>query len=128
MSARVSGRKVSLELDGRRIGADRVVLATGFPSRRPGGAWLDEAVEALQLPCAACGYPIVDRGLRWHPRLLVTGALAELELGPVSRNLSGAQRAAERIVAIARTGRSTPVARPHRPAERNAEESTLGAG
>ncbi|MDJ0852768.1 MAG: FAD/NAD(P)-binding protein [Myxococcota bacterium] len=127
-SARVSGRGVWLELEGQRIRADRVLLATGFPSRRPGGAWLDEAVAALQLPCAACGYPIVDRALRWHPRLLVTGALAELELGPVSRNLSGAQRAAERIVATARSGRSTPVARPRSPAERKAEESTLGAG
>ncbi len=90
-------------LDGRTIRADRVLLATGFPSRRPGGAWLDEAVDALRLPCAACGYPIVDRGLRWHPRLLVTGALAELELGPVARNLSGAQRAGESIVAVAPT-------------------------
>ncbi len=101
-SAHISGREVSLELDGRRIRAGRVLLATGFPSRRPGGAWLDAAVDALQLPCATCGYPIVDRGLRWHPRLLVTGALAELELGPVSRNLSGAQRAADRILAVAR--------------------------
>ena len=101
VSARVSSRGVSLELDEQRIRADRVLLATGFPGRRPGGAWLDEAVDALQLPCAACGYPIVDGGLRWHPRLLVTGALAELELGPVSRNLSGARRAGDRIVAVA---------------------------
>ncbi|MGH0034487.1 MAG: FAD-dependent oxidoreductase [Myxococcota bacterium] len=111
VSARVSGAEVRLELGGRRIRADRVVLATGFPSRRPGGAWLDAAVDALQLPCAACGYPIVDRGLRWHPRLLVTGALAELELGPVSRNLSGAQRAGDRILAVARTAGSGASAR-----------------
>ncbi|MCG8588076.1 MAG: FAD/NAD(P)-binding protein [Proteobacteria bacterium] len=100
-SARVSAREVSLDLGGRWIRVDRVLLATGFPSRRPGGAWLDEAVDAFRLPCAACGYPIVDRGLRWHPRLLVTGPLAELELGPVSRNLSGAQRAGDRILAVA---------------------------
>ena len=105
-SALVSDRSVSLELEGAVIDADRVLLATGFPSHRPGGAWLDRAVESFALPCAACGYPIVDRGLRWHPRLLVTGALAELELGPVSRNLSGAQRAGDRIVAVARATRS----------------------
>ena len=35
--------------------------------------------------------------------MLVTGALAELEIGPVSRNLSGAMRAGERIAAVART-------------------------
>ena len=33
----------------------------------------------------------------------VDGALAELEIGPVSRNLSGAMRAGERIAAVART-------------------------
>ena len=113
-SAQVSERGVSLGLGGRRIDADRVLLATGFPGRRPGGAWLDAAVAAFGLPCAACGYPIVDRGLRWHPHLLVTGALAELELGPVSRNLSGAQRAGERIVAVARGVRGLPGLKPLR--------------
>ena len=106
LSARVSDRDVTLEIEGRELRVDRVLLATGFPSRRPGGAWLDEAVGAFQLPCAACGFPIVDRGLRWHPSLLVTGALAELELGPVSRNLSGAQRAADRILAVAHMDRA----------------------
>ena len=100
-SAHVANREVSRALERRDLRVDRVVLATGFPSRRPGGAWLDEAVEAHQLPCAACGYPIVDRGLRWHPRLFVTGALEELELGPVSRNLSGARRAGDRILSVA---------------------------
>ncbi len=102
LSACLSDRQVSLELEGRRVRTESVLLATGFPAHRPGGAWLDEAVDALQLPCAACGYPIVDRGLRWHPRLFVTGPLAELEIGPVSRNLSGAQRAGDRIAAVAR--------------------------
>lgn len=101
-SATLSECEAVLEFDGRTIRADRVLLATGFPARRPGGAWLDRAVEAFELPCAACGYPIVDERLRWHPRVLVTGALAELELGPVSRNLSGAQRAGDRLLAVAR--------------------------
>ena len=102
-SASCSEGRVSLDVGGRSIVVDRVLLATGFPSRRPGEGWLDEAIEAHGLPCAECGYPIVDRGLRWHPRVLVTGALAELEIGPVSRNLSGAMRAGERIAAVART-------------------------
>ena len=51
------------------------------------------------LPCAECGYPVVEPDLRWHPRIYVTGPLAELELGPASRNISGARRAADRIVA-----------------------------
>lgn len=102
-SATVTGGRVSLDLGDRTVAVDRVLLATGFSGRRPGEGWLDEAVEVHDLPCAECGYPIVDRGLRWHPRVLVTGALAELEIGPVSRNLSGAMRAGERIAAVART-------------------------
>ena len=100
-SAVVAHGRLTLALQGREITVDRVLLATGFPSRRPGEGWLDEAIEAYGLPCAECGYPIVDRGLRWHPRVFVTGALAELEIGPVSRNLSGAMRAGERIAAVA---------------------------
>ncbi|MCR9096488.1 MAG: FAD/NAD(P)-binding protein [bacterium] len=102
-SATLSEGRPSLEVGGRSILVDRVLLATGFPRRRPGEGWLDDAIEKHDLPCAECGYPVVDRGLRWHPRLLVTGPLAELEIGPVSRNLSGAMRAGERIAAVART-------------------------
>lgn len=94
---------VSLDLCESRLEVDRVLLATGFPTHRPGAGWLDEAISAHDLPCSECGYPLVDKGLRWHPRVLVTGSLAELEIGPVSRNLSGAQRAGERIAAVART-------------------------
>ncbi len=77
---------------------DAVLLATGFERRRPGGALVDHLVEAHALPCAACGFPVVDRALRWHPRIHVSGPLAELELGPAARNIVGARRAGERIV------------------------------
>ena len=91
---------VSLHLaDGDTLSADRVILATGFEARRPGGDWLDRAISDLGLACAACGYPIVDAQLRWHPGIHVTGPLAELELGPVARNIVGARLAAERITA-----------------------------
>lgn len=83
---------------GETIDADRLLLATGFASERPGGAMVDELVEAAALPCADCGYPVVDAALRWHPRVRVTGPLAELELGPVARTIAGARRAADRIV------------------------------
>lgn len=89
---------VSLHLaGGGSLEADRVVLATGFEARRPGGALIDRAISDLGLRCASCGYPIVDASLRWHPGLHVTGALAELELGPVARNIVGARLAAERF-------------------------------
>jgi len=84
-----------------RVKVDAILLATGFESRRPGGALVDDLVQTHALPCADCGYPVVDAQLRWHPRVFVTGPLAELELGPVSRNIIGARRAAERIVPLA---------------------------
>lgn len=83
------------------ISADHVVLATGFESHRPGGPWLDATIDALGLPCAECGYPRIDPALRWHPRVHVSGPLAELELGPASRNIAGARMAAERLVRAA---------------------------
>jgi len=99
--AEPSGGSVLLETPRRRLATDHVLLATGWPFQRPGGEWLDAAAERLGLPCAPCGYPIVDRALRWHPGIFVTGALAELELGPVARNIAGARRAGDRLVAYA---------------------------
>ena len=93
------GGHVHLSLDAPpdTLTADLVVLATGFEAQRPGGAWLDAAVEALGLRCSACGYPIAAPSLRWAEGLYVTGALAELELGPVARNIVGARLAAKRL-------------------------------
>jgi cation diffusion facilitator CzcD-associated flavoprotein CzcO len=101
----------ALVLDGSRLDVGAVLLATGFESARPGGRLVDELVETHDLPCASCGYPRVDGHLRWHPRVFVSGPLAELEIGPVSRNIVGARRAAERIVPVARKRRPvTPAA------------------
>ena len=102
-----SSDDLSLHLkDGTQVQVQRVLLATGFTGRRPGGALVDQLVESASLPCAGCGYPIVDETLRWHPRVYVSGPLAELELGPASRNIAGARRAAERLVAVARSKKS----------------------
>ncbi|HKK50265.1 MAG TPA: FAD/NAD(P)-binding protein [Myxococcota bacterium] len=103
------GRIVLVTSTGRLI-ADHVLLTTGHATHRPGGEMVDELVETLGLPCAACDYPIIDRALRWHPRIFVSGPLAELEIGPVSRNLSGAQRAGDRIVRWARAAADSPSA------------------
>lgn len=92
---------------GETVIADRVLLATGFEAHRPGGRWLDEAIHALGLSCAECGYPVVDQGLRWLAKaatpypLFVSGPLAELELGPSARNIIGARNAGERLVGAA---------------------------
>jgi glycine/D-amino acid oxidase-like deaminating enzyme len=91
--------QLSLTLNGGELlHVERVLLATGLVSRRPGGPLVDDLVEAAALPCASCGYPIVGTDLRWHSRIVVSGALAELELGPAARNIAGARRAGDRIV------------------------------
>ena len=56
------------------------------------------AMRSMDLPTAKDGFPIVDRHLRWRKSLFVMGPLAELEVGPVSRNISGARMAASRII------------------------------
>lgn len=87
---------------GPAVTGAQLVLATGFESHRSGGSLLgDEAVDRLGLACAACGYPLVSRYLEWGPGLFVSGPLAELELGPTARNISGARAAGERLLAVA---------------------------
>lgn len=75
-----------------------VILATGFSPTRP-GKWVEQLIQEESLRCAHCGYPIVNKHLQWCPHLYVMGPLAELEIGPIARNISGARQAAERIVA-----------------------------
>jgi hypothetical protein len=98
-----AGARLRLALrGGGALDVDSVVLATGVCGERPGGGWLDRAVDELGLPVAACGYPLVDASLAWAPGLHVSGGLAELEIGPVARNIAGAQRAADRRRSAAR--------------------------
>ena len=97
-------------ISGTSLKVNRILLATGFAAHRPGGKMIDELVKTGALPCASCGYPIVDKALRWHPRLFVSGPLAELELGPSSRNISGARRAGDRLVETVRQEQNLHVA------------------
>ncbi|HSP22074.1 MAG TPA: FAD/NAD(P)-binding protein [Planococcus sp. (in: firmicutes)] len=75
-----------------------ILLATGFESMMPGKDWLPTAIEENRLKCADCGYPIVSGDLQWGENLYVMGSLAELEIGPIAKNISGARQAAERII------------------------------
>lgn len=99
----IAGSRVQLtisddsEMPVALLNSDLVILATGFDRSRSGGEWLDRAIDHFALPCHECGYPIVDANLRWRPRLYVAGPLAELELGPVARNIIGARHAATRL-------------------------------
>ncbi|WP_456278767.1 NAD(P)-binding domain-containing protein [Bacillus sp. AK128] len=85
--------------DGQQVmKANSLILATGFQSTLLEQSWLKQLIVDENLSCANCGFPIINENLEWCPHLYVTGPLAELEIGPVSRNISGARRAAERIV------------------------------
>ena len=102
VTAATAGPELTLMLADAAIVVDAVVLATGFSGERPGGPLIDKLIADHSLPCASCGYPVVDAHLRWHPRLFVTGPLAELRVGPVSRNIAGARHAGVRILGALR--------------------------
>lgn len=78
--------------------AKTVILATGFQTSLPEKEWLEPLIQEQNLKCAQCGYPIVSHCLQWEENLYVTGTLAELEVGPIARNISGARQAAQLIV------------------------------
>ncbi|KAB8126640.1 lysine N(6)-hydroxylase/L-ornithine N(5)-oxygenase family protein [Gracilibacillus oryzae] len=83
--------------NGEIVRGHSLILATGAELAFPGKEWIQPVIDQLALPCAPCGFPIVSRSLEWKAGLFVAGALAELEIGPVSRNIAGARKAAERI-------------------------------
>lgn len=97
VEAELSKRVMFEFVTGKTFTADHIILATGFETSRPGGEWLEAAVNQYGLPVAGDGFPVVDRHLCWSPGLFVSGALAELEVGPVARNFIGVKLAAERI-------------------------------
>jgi cation diffusion facilitator CzcD-associated flavoprotein CzcO len=97
-AARYDGHDIHLALNtGDSLTTDRLMLATGFETQRPGGAWLDDAITRHNLPTAPDGFPIVSPELEWADGLFVTGPLAELQIGPVSRNIIGARLGAQAI-------------------------------
>lgn len=97
-SAELQGEHVVLHLsDGDWRAFDYVVLATGFEQHRPGGKFLDDAIQRYSLPVAPDGYPTPSPSLEWQDGLYVSGPLAELEVGPASRNILGARMAGNRI-------------------------------
>ncbi|RCW65883.1 FAD-dependent oxidoreductase [Saliterribacillus persicus] len=83
--------------DGERLVANTMLLATGAKASMPGEKWLTPVIKKLNLPCAPCGFPVVAPSLEWKQKLYVAGALAELEIGPTSRNIAGARKTADRI-------------------------------
>ncbi|KTG10562.1 thioredoxin reductase [Haloprofundus marisrubri] len=82
----------------------QVVLATGLDSvsEHP---LVESVAESLSLERGADGFPVLDdRTLAWRgtdgvdSSVYVSGALAELSVGPLARNIVGARRVAERLL------------------------------
>lgn len=93
-----SDGRVELQMaDGGLLMVDRVLFAIGFEKAPPGSTWLQAVADDIGLNTHTDGYPIVDSSLRWHDRIFVSGALAELEVGAASRNVIGARIAGDRI-------------------------------
>jgi cation diffusion facilitator CzcD-associated flavoprotein CzcO len=74
-----------------------VILATGFVRGRPGGDLVNQIVRDFNMPVAGDGFPSTSETLLWKDNIYVTGALAELEVGPPARNILGARLAGERL-------------------------------
>ncbi|MEX1364259.1 MAG: FAD/NAD(P)-binding protein [Nannocystaceae bacterium] len=96
-------RGVVLGLQSGAIEVDAVALATGFAGM-PGERLLAGLAVEDGFARAPCGTPLVDRRLHWHANVYCAGALAELELGPVARNIAGARRAGERLATVVSQG------------------------
>ena len=95
----VSAEGAKIRLDsGECLTFDHVILGTGFEKKRPGGQLVDDLIDELDLPVGPCGYPQLSQHLEWTRGLYVTGGLAELSLGPVSRNISGGRKATKLIL------------------------------
>ena len=90
---------IRLQTDGGILEAGRLVLATGFEQKRPGGRLVDHLIDDFGLPCNPCGYPIVGHDLQWGKGIYVTGPLAELQIGPCARNIVGARNAGRQLIA-----------------------------
>ena len=98
-----SGQLAISTCAGETIVADEIILATGFGKYPPCADLIQSIAARNNLTLCPCGYPAPDFNLRWHERIFLAGALAELELGPSARNIAGARLASERIVAAATT-------------------------
>ena len=65
---------------GAKVLASRVLLATGYTTKRPGGQLVDDLITSASLPVAKCGYPVVDQGARVLCVCVCGGALLLLLL------------------------------------------------
>ncbi|MES1951540.1 hypothetical protein S4A8_11832 [Salinisphaera sp. S4-8] len=90
--------------DGRRIDADRVILATGFEQHARPDSLLGATIDALDLRCDRDGHVFINDDLEAVPGLHLLGRPASLQLGPMAGNIKGARLAGTRLAALAKRG------------------------
>lgn len=94
----VDEKNITLD-NGQKIPFQKIILATGCEPNLNNDILIQNIIQNFNAPVANCGFPIVSKRLEWLPGIYVAGSLAELELGPISRNIIGGRKASERIAA-----------------------------
>lgn len=79
-------------------GVSRVILATGYQFNLRRYSFLKELIAQHQIPLIR-GLPHLDDDLQLHPiqNLFCSGTIAQLQIGPASGNIAGANLAYERL-------------------------------
>lgn len=76
---------------------DHIILATGFNNSLYQTPLIKNLILKEHAPMTECGLPKLSDQLAWLPNLYVSGALADLKLGPFARNIAGGREAAKRL-------------------------------
>jgi cation diffusion facilitator CzcD-associated flavoprotein CzcO len=98
VDVRVSDGRPMVEVDGRRVECDRVVLALGTAPAVAADPALADLCRRSGTDVVG-GRPVLDHVLRLPSSVVhVVGRLAQLHLGPTAGNLSGARRGAAQVV------------------------------
>lgn len=87
-----------LFVDGIPLSSEEVVCCTGIRPLHPKETFLRPLMEQLDLPLTPCGTPVLDASLAWTDNLYMTGAYADLIVGPFARAIYGGQEGARRII------------------------------
>lgn len=91
-------RDDQLYVDGRALPSSEIVCCTGIRPLDTRQSFLRPLLEQLDLPLTPCGTPVLDETLAWTDNFYMTGAYADLVVGPFARAIYGGQEAARRII------------------------------
>lgn len=103
--------QLTLEGD-RTLGAERVILATGFEPVPSHNSLLGRCIEPLGLTTDGNGHVVINDALEAASGLHLAGRPASLQLGPMAGNLKGARLAGTALAAVARREAIARHARP----------------